>query len=921
MKPEDRPKTAFTTRSGLYQFKVMPFGLCNAPATFEHLMELVLRGLTWERCLVYLDNIVVFANDFDGHLANLGAVFGRLRDAGLKLKRTKCSLFQKKAVFLGHVVSKDGVTTDSEKVAAVHDSKVPTTVSEVRSFVGFASYYRRFIPGFATIASPLHQVTKKNKQFHWTPECQKAFDNLKEALADAPVLAYPLPDCRFILDTDASNTGMGAVLSQQVDGQERVVAYASKTLNAGQRNYCTTHKELLAVVTFIKHFHHYLHGRNFLLRTDHASLTWLHNFKEPEGMIARWLSVLGTYDFDSEHRSGNKHQNADGLSRQPPPRRKCTNSDCADCPRLAVRVIQESRQQTRDRAGQAHPAAEPRQPNRGWPATETWLEVWTPEQLQQWQEEDAHLQVIRRWLKGSPDKPEWPQVAGEDRDVKTLWTQWEALTLRDGILFCQWIPDATPHSPVLQVVAPRSPRKQIMQNVHNKRIAGHLGIHKTTANVKRRFYWPGYNADVERWCKHCRQCQQVKPGRPTKHHAKLKQMVVGAPTEKVAIDFVTSFWPTEQGNKVILVVSDYFTKFAEAYALPDMKAQTVADTLVTQFFCWYGTQYQLHSDQGSDFESELFQHVCSLLDIEKTRTTPYHPQSDGLVERLNRTMLSMLRTFTNEHVDDWDDHLPYVMCAYCSTTQESTGCSANLMMFGRENNLPIDLMAGPPPGTDRCPVEYVEWTRDVYMDAYQFVRDHLKGAAARQRQNYNRLYKPVEISAGMWVWFWYPPKAKAKLSTGWDGPYLVVKELSDATLQIQKSRAHRLRTAHRNDCRPCELDSEDLPANWLNEGTRDGMAPTGRCLNRVGTGSRSRTSPPGFYRRTGTPRRWGILAWAGSSDSGPPDPLWWTSLPRVPVLQKKTGCLPGLRLCGLLPGAPTASGDSSSGSDRALHPP
>ena len=203
--------------------------------------------------------------------------------------------------------------------------------------------------------------------------------------------------------------------------------------------------------------------------------------------------------------------------------------------------------------------------------------------------------------------------------------------------------------------------------------------------------------------------------------------------EKVAIDFVTSFQPTERGNKVILVVSDYFTKFAEAYALPDMKAQTVADTLVTQFLCQYGTPYQLHSDQGQDFKSELFQCVCSLLDIEKTQTTPCHSQSDGLVERLNQTMLSMLRTFANEHLDDWDDHLPYVMCAYGSTTQESTGCSANLMMFGRENNLHIDLIARPPPGTDRCPVEYVEWTRDIYIDAYQFVRDHLKGAAARQR--------------------------------------------------------------------------------------------------------------------------------------------------------------------------------------------
>ena len=332
MEEESKPQTAFASRKGLFQFNVMPFGLSTAPASFERLMELVLRGHQWERCLIFLDDVIVNGETFDDTLQNLDLILTRFRSANLKLKPSKCHLFKKSVTFLGHVVSKDGIKTDPEKIKAVSDWPVPSTVKEVRSFLGFANYYRSFIQGFATLAAPLHHLTNKNVIFRLDDESQKAFESLKIKLIDSPMLSYPVDNEIFILDTDVSNVGVGAVLSQMVDGVERVLAYGSQALSNSQRNYCTTKRELLAVVIFIGKFKHFLYGRHFLVRTDHASLVWLTNFKKPEGMPARWLSILGTYDFEIQHRPGAKHGNADGLSRRIDKRdRSCKRDSCPDC--------------------------------------------------------------------------------------------------------------------------------------------------------------------------------------------------------------------------------------------------------------------------------------------------------------------------------------------------------------------------------------------------------------------------------------------------------------------------------------------------------------------------------------------------------------------------------------------------------------
>ncbi|GFS75830.1 retrovirus-related Pol polyprotein from transposon 297 [Trichonephila clavipes] len=306
--------------------------------------------------------VLVRGRTFEEHLQNIRKVLSKLSDANLKLNPSKCKFFQKEVNYLGHIISAEGVRTDPEKVSAVKNWKRPENLRELRSFLGLCTYYRKFVKGFSNIARPLHKLTESKQKFQWTKECEDSFLQLKEALTSSPILIYPQPDKPFILDTDASNESVGAVLSQEIDGQERVVAYWrgrdkncdrkggrqylkfekhwSKCLSKPERNYCVTRKELLAIVKAIEHFHHYLYGQKFLLRTDHASLTWLMNFRNTEGQVARWIQRLNEYYFDIRHRKGSSHGNADALSRRPCP------ENCRHCSRVETKYDYAIRQIT-----------------------------------------------------------------------------------------------------------------------------------------------------------------------------------------------------------------------------------------------------------------------------------------------------------------------------------------------------------------------------------------------------------------------------------------------------------------------------------------------------------------------------------------------------------------------------------------------
>ncbi len=287
--PSDAEKTAFITRSGQYKFTVLSMGLMNAPSQFQRLMDLVLAGLLWDVCLAYLDDVIVFSRDFDQHLERLAAVLDRLVKANLKLKPSKCQLFQQEVRFLGHVISANGIATDPDKVKVVEEWPRPRNLHEVRSFLGLASYYRRFVAQFAEVARPLHLLTNKGQPFIWGDAQEEAFQSLKQRLTSAPILASPVDEAGYVLDTDASLVGLGAVLHQWQKGHLKVIGYASRVLSKAERNYSTTRRELLAVIFGFKQFRQFLLGRKFVLRVDHAALTQLRSTPDVVGQAARWL--------------------------------------------------------------------------------------------------------------------------------------------------------------------------------------------------------------------------------------------------------------------------------------------------------------------------------------------------------------------------------------------------------------------------------------------------------------------------------------------------------------------------------------------------------------------------------------------------------------------------------------------------------
>ena len=316
MEPGSREHTAFVTYGGLYEFQVLPFGLTGAPSTYQRLMECVLRNLTYKICLIYLDDILVYSRTFEDHLCHLRQVFDRLRHANLRLKPSKCNFACPQVKYLGHVVSPEGIAPDDDKISAVRDFPRPHNVKTVRSFLGLANYYRRFIKDFAKIASPLNQLLRKDHKFVWTDSCEQAFKALKDALISAPILAFPDFTEQFHLYTDASNEGLGVTLGQIQNNREVAIAYAGRDLNAAEKNYSTTEREALAVIFGIKKFEPYLYGRKFILHTDHHSLKWLMSISDPSGRLARWSLLVQQYDFEIKHRPGAVHGNADALSRR-----------------------------------------------------------------------------------------------------------------------------------------------------------------------------------------------------------------------------------------------------------------------------------------------------------------------------------------------------------------------------------------------------------------------------------------------------------------------------------------------------------------------------------------------------------------------------------------------------------------------------
>ena len=530
----------------LRKFNVMPFGLCNAPATFQRLMNSVLAGLQWTSCLVYIDDIIIVGKNFDEHLDNLHKVLKQLKQANLKVQPHKCQFLQQRVVFLGHVISPNGIAPDPDKTSKVKQWPIPSSKVEVQQFLGFSNYYRRFVKDFASIAKPLHQLTEKKSSFCWTNECQVAFDHLKQCLTSAPTLVMANWSSSFIIDTDASDTGIGAVLSQTDEkGTEHVIAYASRLLSKAEHNYCTTRKELLAVITFLQHFRQYLLGRLFTVQTDHGALTWLQGFKNPEGQLARWLEKLQEYQFNIVHRPGKKHMTADALSRLP----------CRQCGRtndIQVAMLTSGNTSC----------------------------GYSPQQLRSMQLDDDCIGQILR-AKEQEQQPSTNFAKSQPISFRRLLQQWDQLITHDGVLYRLFHHHSEEHTS-LQLVAPTVLREEIVKEMHEGVASGHLGQDKTLHRLKERFYWPGHYNDVRDWCQTCATCASRKM--PThSSRSPLGSISASYPTQIMAVDLVGPLPESDSGNVYIMVVGDYFSRWMEAIPVPNQEARTVAEKLVEVF--------------------------------------------------------------------------------------------------------------------------------------------------------------------------------------------------------------------------------------------------------------------------------------------------------------------------------------------------
>ena len=672
---KDRAKTAFATPEGAFQFARMPFGLQNAPATYSRLVQMVLEGIPYSMAIPYLDDTCVHGRDFDTHLQALERVLKAHIRAGLKLQPAKCQLFRDEIEYLGFMVSGKGLYPVARYLRVVKEWPVPRTRTEARAFLGKVGYYRRFIQDFSAIAKPWTDVTGhadpalEKQPLDVTPAMEEAFERLKHCLMTAPVLAYPRFDSKepFILDTDWSqdHATVGAVLSQKQDGKERVICYGSKKMPKSRTNYAPTRGELYAVIHFIKEFEYYLRFRPFILRTDHAALKWIYTMEKPTGMIERWLQTLANHQFTVEYRPGKNHQNADALSRiahaDPP---DAEDDEEAEDPGINALQLMT----TVAALVKPHP--------------------WTRQEVHHAQGANDEWRRLAEWAKlGVPPSPLERKALSLDGQAMVGFLP-QLYVSRDGLLHRR--PPTTEDRPKRppQLCLPPALWEEAIAALHAA--GGHMGRDATLHRLLEVVFFPSMKKRVEEFIRRCPNCQ-TKERRVAEQRHTLVSQPAGYPFQKLAIDFVGPLKASSRGNKYLLTVKCTFTKWFEAFPMPEATAERVAATLETEVFARYGYCEQIHSDQGSQFTGHLFKAVGDLLGVQITTTPAYNPKSNP-VERSHRDLGAILRALIGDSDRTWEEVLPQALFAMRTTPCRSTGLTPFQLMFGREASQPLDLL-------------------------------------------------------------------------------------------------------------------------------------------------------------------------------------------------------------------------------------
>lgn len=640
--PNSREKTAFVVPSfGLFQFKRMPFGLNNAAQSQQRLMDNVIPPTLEPNVFVYLDDIIICNKTFEEHIRTLTEVFERLRDANLTINFAKCQFCRPSLKYLGFVVDQGGLRTNPEKVAAMINYPIPRTATEVKRFLGLCSWYRRFISHFSSIVAPLNALLsgkRKKQQIEWNQEADKAFIKIKEALTSAPVLVSPDFSRKFVIQCDASDVGVGAVLTQTLeDDEEHVIAFASRSLSKAERVYTTTEKELLAVLYAVDKFRPYVEGTSFQVITDHHSLVWLKNLKDPTGRLARWALKLSQYDLELIHRKGKFHLVPDALSRIPVVEKdiegfkpevtvlsgedvgECTNGNFVHSDRLDFSTV----------------------------------DNWYAKMVQN--------------VRNDPSK--YPKFQ-----------------VKEGRLF-KFVPNKSPVCSNIQewkLVVPLPQRKIVFELCHDDPTSGHMGFFKTLKKTMSTYYWYNMREDILKYIRTCAVCGAQKAPNVTPAGLMGRPKLVQFPFQVISTDLIGPLPRSTNGNCFLLVVTDWFSKFVLVHPMRQATAKEVVKFLENQVFLLFGIPQIIMVDNGVQFVSNQFKELLKSHGIKYVwYNAKYHAQVN-FTERTNRTVETMIRSYLGDNSHkDWDKHIYKIAHAIRSHVHEVTGYSPNFLNFGR----------------------------------------------------------------------------------------------------------------------------------------------------------------------------------------------------------------------------------------------
>lgn len=778
---KDRAKTAFSTSEGHFEFNCMPFGLKGAPSTFQRMMNNILAGVNGIKCFVYLDDIVIYGYDLKDHNSKLIEVIELLRQFNLKLQPKKCFFLRKEILYLGHIISTDGIKVDKSKIDAVCSYPIPQNQKQVKSFLGLASYYRKFIKNFSLIAQPLtDRLRKNNKSFSWDCHCSDSFEKLKHALTNAPVLQYPNFKNTFIVTVDASDYAIGAVLSQKfivdTDEADLPIAYASRVLNPAERHYATVKKECLAIIFGVRRFRPYIYGRKFLIVTDHRPLIWLKEISKPESILTRWRLELEEYEYEIKHKSGLRNSNADALSRILPPQsivnvnivtRAKFQKDIQDPLYFKDPDLDRITHSSGNDSTQSFSATDNYIQN---PISNSEAQLVTSPSTKIDTGSECESELSSALLNHTSSNRNLSSDAIDNivnNDLKNL----ESDDLKENN-----VPNR--NSDIIELTSDNDIDK-VLHEFHYTPLGAHQGIMRTYKRIKSFYFFPKMLERIRKFIKRCEACQKNKAG----FQNKLPMTITTTskkPFEKIFMDIVGPIIPSLLNNRYILTIQDDLTKFSLAIALPNQETNTIARAFVENFVCNYGTPDIILTDQGSNFVSELMKRVCKILKIDKIQTSAYHPQSNGALERSHRTLAEYLRNFTNGDTSEWDMWLPYAMFSYNSTPHTSTNYMPFELLFGYKPNIPTSLQTNKEVMYNFD--DYVNELKHRLQASYTVAKKNILKQKEKSKNLYDRNSNEVSFNVGELVLL--KKESRSKLDSIWSGPHEIIEILSPTNSKI-----------------------------------------------------------------------------------------------------------------------------------------